>query len=186
MLFRSASAVDRRRAQRAIGHYLVHGGVLSRILADGSSRIVPPVADRLGIVSAMHEGAGHFGQRRTFHLVATAYWWVGMHATVQECVSQCIACDRVKSSFGERSPTLHPLPIEGLFYRWGVDLCGPFDTSDRGSKYVMICIEHYSKWVEAIPISSKLSSCTTVTFRQHILGRFGSCAEVVTDQGTEW
>jgi uncharacterized Zn finger protein (UPF0148 family) len=50
----------------------------------------------------------------------------------------------------------------------------------------MVAIEHFSKHVELIPLPDKEASTTAAAFLQHVLGRFGACAEVVTDQGTEF
>ena len=50
----------------------------------------------------------------------------------------------------------------------------------------MVAIEHFSKHIELIPLPDKEASTTAAAFLQHILGRFGACAEVVTDQGTEF
>jgi transposase InsO family protein len=52
--------------------------------------------------------------------------------------------------------------------------------------FVMVAIEHFSKHVELVPLPNKLAATTAAAFAQHVLGRFGSCAEVVTDRGTEW
>ena len=110
------------------------------------------------------------------------HWWAGMQEDVKAEVKRCEVCDRVsRASFGAMQPTLHPLPIEGLFYRWGVDLCGPFTTTTAGNKYVMVCIEHFSKWVELVPITNKEAATTAQAFFQD-----GGCAEVLTDRGSEF
>jgi hypothetical protein len=44
-----------------------------------------------------------------------------MYEQVRFQVHVCAACDRVKASFKVRDTILKPLPIMGLFYRWGVD-----------------------------------------------------------------
>jgi hypothetical protein len=74
----------------------------------------------------------------------------------------------------------------GLFYRWGVDLCGEFLRTPRGNRYIMVCVEYFSKHVELIPLPDKKPETTAYAFLSQVLSRFGSCAEVVTDQGTEW
>lgn len=153
---------------------------------DGTSRNVPPPSERLALTRRVHEDAGHFGRRRTAHLLRTNYWWFNTRETVELALKECSSCDRIKAAFKAPSPVLHCLPIEGLFYRWGVDLFGPFDTSKRGNNYVMVCIEHYSKWAEVIAIPDKSATTCAVAFRQAVLGRFGGCAEVLTDCGTEW
>jgi hypothetical protein len=73
-------------------------------------------------------------------------------------VRACAACDRVKASFEVRDTVLKPLPIMGLFYGWGVDLCKMPHTSEDGNKYVVVMIEHFTKWVELDPsLKSRLS-----------------------------
>jgi hypothetical protein len=81
---------------------------------------------------------------------------------------------------------LQCLPIKGLGYRWGVDLAGPLPDTPRGHKYVMICVEHFSKHIEAIPIADKPPECTSYAFLHNDLARFCACAEVVHDNCGEW
>jgi hypothetical protein len=50
----------------------------------------------------------------------------------------------------------------------------------------MIAIEHYSKHAEIIPITEAKSDITAGAFLQHVLSKFGACAEVVTDGGSEF
>jgi hypothetical protein len=73
----------------------------------------------------------------------------------------------------------------GLFYRWGVDLCKMPHTSEDGNKYVVVMIEHFTKWVELVPIPKK-SSFYTAAALKGVLTRFGAPAEVLTDQGEEF
>ncbi|KAJ9526765.1 hypothetical protein QJQ45_017485, partial [Haematococcus lacustris] len=177
---------EQRRAQRRAQAYVWDSHKLLRRMADGSTRIVPAPAERPHLVSTMHNNTGHFGGRRTAALLQHTYWWRGLAADAQAVVARCTACDRVKAAFNAKSPELHSLPIRALFYRWGVDLCGPFIPSRSGHKYIMVCIEHLSKWVEIIPIPNKEAATTASAFAHHVLGRYGACAEVVTDGGTEF
>lgn len=124
-------------------------------MPDGSAKEVPPIAARNEICLTLHNQTGHYGRRRTLQIVMLHYWWANMVAKVNQIVSECIVCDRIEASFNVNSAVLYPLPIEGLFYRWGVDLCGPFDVTARGNEYCMICIEHYSKHLELIALPKK-------------------------------
>jgi hypothetical protein len=95
-------------------------------------------------------------------------------------------CDREKAGFNIRPAALNPLPIKGLGYRWHTDLAGPLAESPDGFCYAMICIEAFTKWIEVIPLRDKQSATTWHAFLSNVLARFGACAEVVTDQGTEF
>jgi hypothetical protein len=73
-----------------------------------------------------------------------------------------------------------------MFYRWHVDLCGPLEQSVRGNKYVFIAVEAFTKHAEIIPIPTKEAGEVAYQFLHHVLDRFGGCAEVVTDLGSEF
>jgi hypothetical protein len=122
---------ERDRLQHRARQYSWRDGHLVRCLQDGSTRVVPRVAERGPLVRDVHEQAGHFGVRKTLSLLRPHYWWVGLSADVAGTVKGCGACDRVKASFNAKHPTLQPLPIKGLFYCWGLDFAGPLPKSRR-------------------------------------------------------
>ncbi len=80
-----------------------------------------------------------------------------MHAEVQRIVSRCKVYDRVRASFNAPTPILQPLPIMGLGYRWSLDFAGPLPITKRHNKYVLVMIEHFSKWIELVALSNKFS-----------------------------
>jgi hypothetical protein len=93
-------------------------------------------------------------------MLEPTYWWVGMFGQVQHEVAACTVCDRAKASFEVKDPQLKPLSIMGMFYRWGVDMCKMPVTSKDGNNYVVVMIEHFTKWVELVPIPEKSSKYT--------------------------
>ncbi|PNH10576.1 Retrovirus-related Pol polyprotein from transposon [Tetrabaena socialis] len=175
-----------RRAIRRARRYRIQGNQLLNLAVDGKSRQVPRPPDRVELIKRTHEETGHFGARRTLALLLTSYWWSGISQDVTSVVRHCGACDRVNASFTAQTAELNPLPLAGLFYRWGVDLCGPFNRTARGNTYVMVLIEHFSKYVLLVPIPDKHADQTAFVFLHHVLGRYGACAEVCTDQGSEF
>jgi hypothetical protein len=52
--------------------------------------------------------------------------------------------------------------------------------------YIMIMIEHFSKWVKLVTLPDKSSHNTSQTFLQWVLSRFGACVECLIDQGSEF
>ncbi len=50
----------------------------------------------------------------------------------------------------------------------------------------MIMIEQFTKWVELVALPDKSSHNTNHAFLQHVLNRFGACAECLIDQGSEF
>jgi hypothetical protein len=151
----------------------------------GVDKIVPEPHLRANLIRATHLDTGHFGIKKTYSLLEPVYIWAGMYEQARFEVRDCAACDRVKASFKVRDTVLKPLSIMGLFFRWGVDLCKMPHTSEDGNKYVVVMIEHFTKWLELVPIPEK-SSFYTAAALKGVLTRFGAPAKVLTDQGEEF
>ena len=149
-------------------------------------RLVPPPEERLAIIKRIHHRNGHFGIARTTTLVAQGYWMPQLHKLVSQVVKSCEACANVKASFDGHNPVLQPLPIMGLCYRWSVDLATMPYVTKRGHKYIMIIVEHYSKYIELVPLPTKEPKYTAAAFRERVIARYGGCAEVLTDNGGEF
>lgn len=181
------SAAERSRLSKRLQYYSWEAQQLLRHMPDGSTKLVPPPEERLTLIKDFHDRCGHWGVRRTAALVQSKYWWHGVQADTASVVLACKECSRVKATFGlAQTPTLQPLQIGGMFYRWGVDLCGPFPETSRGNVYIMVMVEHFTKQIEAVPIPSKEPRHTAYAFAHTVLARYGACAEVVHDNGSEW
>lgn len=144
-------------------------------------REVPAPELREAIISKIHSTLGHFGVARTYYMLKMAYFWPGMYKHVEDVVARCADYDRVKARFTAVDVVLHSLPICGLFY-----LMLELPLTAHGNRHCMIMVEHFSKWVEVAVMPTKSSTHTARAFLQSVLSRFGSCAEVLMDQGLEF
>ena len=180
-----SSRQQRSRVAHRARLYVWQQEQLWRRMPGGTLKLVPPPQDRQGIIQRLHEQTGHFGVRRTAHMVLSGHWWRTLHTDVAQQLSQCGVCDRVRSSFNSLQPELTPLPIEPMFYRWGFDLCGEFPVTARGYKWVLVAVEHFSKHIELVPLRSK-SPQETEAAAAEVFCRFAAPTEVVTDGGGEW
>ena len=102
-----------------------------------------------------------------------------MGDTVVAVIQAWLPCAQVKIGFRESGKELQPLPIRGLGYRWGVDFARPI--SSAGNTYVLVCIEHFTKWVELIPLPSKSSKDAATALLDGVLSRYGALGEILTD-----
>jgi hypothetical protein len=66
------------------------------------------------------------------------------------------------------------------------DLARELPQTSKGNVYIMIMIEHFSKWVELVTLPDKLSHSTNQIFLQQVLSRFGAYAKCLIDQGLEF
>jgi hypothetical protein len=180
------STKERDRVLQCAKRFVWEKTHLLRLWPDGTKKVVPTPEERMKLIKHAHEDLGHFGVQRTYSLLQIHYWWRGMQPQVQALVAQCVVCDRVRASFNAPMPHLQPLPIMGLGYRWSLDFAGPLPVTPRYNKYVLVMIEHFSKWIELVALPDKFSEGATYSFLDRILSRFGALAGVLIDQGREF
>lgn len=180
-----ATAPEKDRIWHRAQGYHFQEDVLRKRLSSGEVKIVPKPEQRVNLIRRVHLDVGHYGVKKTYSLLEPIYWWVGMYGDVQKEVSTCVVCDRVKATFEVKDPELKPLPIMGMFYRWGIDLFKMPFPSAAGNQYVVVMIEHFSKWIEIAAIPAKTAENVKAAFIE-VLARYGAPAEVLTDQGTEF
>jgi transposase-like protein len=74
----------------------------------------------------------------------------------------------------------------GLGYKWSLDFAGPLPVTPRHNKYVLVMIEHFSKYIELVALPDKFSEGAAYSFLDRVLSRFGVPTEVLTDQRREF
>ena len=63
---------------------------------------------------------------------------------------------------------------------------GPLKKSSPGGHtYLLVTVDKFSKWIEAVPITS-LTASTAVNFIRSIIFRFGIPNSIITDNGTNF
>ena len=97
-----------------------------------------------------------------------------------------MVCDRVHFSFNAPIAILQPLSIMGLGYRWSLDFVGPFHITKHHYNYVLVMIEHFSKWIEFVALLGKFTERVAYIFLDQVHSRFGAPADVLIKQGRDF
>jgi hypothetical protein len=56
----------------------------------------------------------------------------------------------------------------------------------NGNKYILVAIDHYSKWCEVKPVLDHTASTTTKFLEEKIICRYGIFRFVLTNNGGVW
>ncbi len=149
---------------------------------------VPKPEGRIPLVIQMHEDFGHFGEQRTLAEICQRYFWHNRTEDVWTVVRGCQQSQLVKSVGSVRSgdEELKTIPICDLFHRIAMDTAGPLPETKSGNKYILVAIDHYSKWCEAKAIVDHGAKTTAKFLEDDIVCRYGVPKFVLTDNGGEW
>jgi hypothetical protein len=70
-------------------------------------------------------------------------------------------------------------------YQWKVDFANPLNLIPQHNQYVLVMIEHFSKWLEFVPLPYHSNERITYAFLDMVFNRFGAQAEILFDKGIE-
>jgi hypothetical protein len=85
----------------------------------------------------------------------------------------------------------HPAPMFPVitvspFTKWGIDYttCNP--SSSRGHHYIIVVVDYFTKWVEAMPMFKEDGETATLFLFNQIIKRFCISREIFTDHGSHF
>ncbi len=149
---------------------------------------MPKPEERTALVIQMHEDLGHFGEQRTLAKIRQRYFWHNRTEDVRMVVKRCQQCQLVRSAgsicFGDEQ--LKSIPICDLFHRVALDIVGPLPETKSGNKYILVAIDHYSKWCEAKTVADHGAKTVSRFLEDDIICKYGVHKFVLTDNGGEW
>jgi hypothetical protein len=81
---------------------------------------------------------------------------------------------------------LKSIPICDLFHRVALDTTGPLPETKSSNKYILVAIDHYSKWCEAKAVADHGTKTAAKFLEDDLICRYGVPRFVLTDNGGEW
>lgn len=146
-------------------------------------QIALPKQMRLKALQDYHDNNGHFGYKKVYSAIQTKYYWPRMFQQIYDYVKSCDRCQRTKREAHPNTTPLNPLPVAKVFERLHIDLIGPLPKTTAGHEYILVCVDSFSRWVEAFPLHDQTASTIARVLHDEIFCRFGSPINIVSDRG---
>jgi hypothetical protein len=139
------------------------------------------------LLGALHNSkVGHFGVEKTMQrLQAKGEHWQYMREHVKAFIKQCPCCQKMSQL---RVPIhTHPFSLSSFepMERLAIDTIGPLTADDEGNKYIVVIIDCFSRWVELYATKDATGMEAARSLYQH-MGRYGTCAQLITDNGSQY
>ena len=151
--------------------------------------IVPTGSLRLLLLQFFHDdptAGGHLGIEKTYAKLADRFWWPQLHNDVAQYVRACTTCGRVKNPSSTAVGMLQSIPVSHPWEIMGMDFLGPFPATTRGNKYLLVFVDHFSKWVEAIPTSAADAASVADALLSRVLCYHGAPRKILSDRGSHF
>ncbi|GJT61802.1 reverse transcriptase domain-containing protein [Tanacetum coccineum] len=81
---------------------------------------------------------------------------------------------------------LTPITSPWPFYKWGIDIAGPFSEGPGKVKFLIVAMDYFAKWIEARAVATISGGQVKKFVWDNIMCRFGLPGEIVSDNGKQF
>ena len=169
-------------------NYVLNEGKLYRIWHNPTNKtatrllLVVPKERREALLYSYHDHklAGHLGFLKCFEKLRNDYWWPGMFGDVKKWVLTCDSCQMAADLKMVNAGPTKPIIVTKRNELMSVDLIVPLTETDEGNKYILVTVDHFTRWPTSTPIKDK--QAVTVALKLiEIFCTFGFPMEMLSD-----
>ncbi|BHF67842.1 hypothetical protein SprV_0301087100 [Sparganum proliferum] len=137
-------------------------------------------------LSRLHADLGHAGQARTDTAARQRFWCPNQRRIIQDICNTCPACAEVKNPNPTQRAPLQPIQAGYPNEVIGVDLMGPMPPSPRGNRYILVLVDFFTKWCEAVPLPQADAITVAKAILSEWISRHGVPERLHSDQGAQF
>ncbi|GJW84784.1 reverse transcriptase domain-containing protein [Tanacetum coccineum] len=182
-----------RRKARAIRRKSWRFAVINGILYKKSFlgpwlRCVGPLQANY-VLREIHKGSCsmHAGTRTVVaKVLRTGYYWPTMHKDARMLIRACQDCQIHKPIPRNPQQKLTPITSPWPFYKWGIDIAGPFPKGLGKVKFLIVAMNYFTKGIKAKPVATITGNQIKKFVWDNIVCRFGLPGEIISDNGKQF
>lgn len=150
-----------------------------------SNQLIVPVIMQQQVLHYYHDipSAGDLGAEKTLGRIKQGFYWPSMKETVSEYCHSCDNCAARKQSKKKNHAPLGSYHVGETMERVALDILGPLPLTKKGNKYILVMVDCFSKWTEAVALPDQEASTVAKAFVDTIICHFGTPLQIHTDQG---
>ncbi|XP_039685664.1 protein NYNRIN-like [Medicago truncatula] len=165
--------------------YVIMGNEVFKKTSEGVLLKCLGETDAYLAVSNTHSGTcgtHQAGHKMKWLLFRQGLYWPTM---LKDCIEFAKGCQKYAGI--QRVPTseLHAIIKPWPFRGWALDVIGEIKpTSSKGYSYILVGINYFTKWIEAIPVKDVTQEEVISFIQKFIIYRFGIPETITTNQGS--
>nr|GFC50079.1 reverse transcriptase domain-containing protein [Tanacetum cinerariifolium] len=141
------------------------------------------------VIKEIHEGSCsmHAGPRSVVaKAMRLGYYWPTMHRYARDMIHTCNNCQVHCPITRNPQQPLTSITAPWSFYKWGIDIAGPFSEGPGKVKLFIVAMDYFTKWIEAKAMATITRSHVKKFVWDNIVCRFGLSGEIVSDNGKQF
>ncbi|GJX96090.1 reverse transcriptase domain-containing protein [Tanacetum coccineum] len=176
---KKARAVHRKAARYA----MINGTLYKKSFLGPWLRCVGPLQANYVLIE-IHEGSCSMHSGPIYvvaKVIRTGYYMPTMHMDARNLIRECndgqIHCPIPRNPQQNLTPITSPWP----FYKWGIDIAGPFPEGPGKVKFLIVAIDYFTKWIDVKAVVTITGNQVKKFVWDNIVCRFGLPGEIILD-----
>ena len=128
----------------------------------------------------------HSGAGRTLSRLQLLWCWPGMTTEVRQVMRTCEVCQAAKQGGNKAAGGRQRLFAGRPWQKVAVDLVGPMPETSRGNKWILVLMDHFTRWQDAIPLTEATAPVVASTLDERVFCYLGLPEQLHTDQGAQF
>ncbi|GKF36998.1 reverse transcriptase domain-containing protein [Tanacetum coccineum] len=136
------------------------------------------------VIHEIHLGSCnmHAGPRSVVaKAIRLGYYWPTIHRDAQVMIRTCNDCQIHCPVPRNPQQPLTPITAPWPFYKWGINIAGPFPEGPGKVKFLIVAVDYFTKWLEAKAVATITCNQVKKFVWDNIVCRFGLPGEIVSD-----
>ncbi|CAB0030504.1 unnamed protein product [Trichogramma brassicae] len=176
---------DRLRSGLEVGDYACRDGILIKGKV-GSQKIVIPRTLAYEVMLEIHEFYVHVGGKKVLQTFRESFYAEKARHIATNITRACDSCQRNKTYNRGNFVGVRAIIQKGPHDLLSVDYMGPYPTSISGARYILVCVDAFSKFVQLYPIRRADAPTTIRRIFNDYLPKYGPAKRIQTDHGTQF
>ncbi|GKB11763.1 reverse transcriptase domain-containing protein [Tanacetum coccineum] len=109
------------------------------------------------------------------------YYLPTMHTDARNLIRECSACQVHHPVPRNPQEKLTPITSPWPFYKWGIDIAGPFSEGPGKVKFLIVAMDYFTKCIEAKPVATITGAQVKKFVWDNVVCIFGLPGEIVSD-----
>jgi hypothetical protein len=122
---------------------------------------------------------------KTYGRLRERFYWPDMSHDIRRFVQSCELCQKRKTR-ARRHGLLHPIDVNEPWEVVGMDLFGELPRTQKGNRYCLVFIDHFTKWPEVIPLRHIDAITISDCIHKYLICRHGCPAKLLSDRGPQF
>nr|GEZ14810.1 reverse transcriptase domain-containing protein [Tanacetum cinerariifolium] len=109
-----------------------------------------------------------------------------MHRDARDMIRTCNDCQIHRPVTRSPQQPLTLITALWLFYKWGIDIAGPFPKGPGKVKFFIVAMDYFTKWIEAKAVATITGNQVKKFVWDNIVCHFGLRGEIVLDNDKQF